>query len=139
MTFLFLGEVRYYKGVLELIDAFQLLDSENVQLIIAGRPYNNKIVDEIKTRINGRKHIHAILKFIPDDELQIYINASDIMVYPYRDIFTSGGILLAMSFGKPIIAPCIGCITDTLDNDGSFLYDPEQQDGLLRAMRKAWL
>ena len=59
------------------------------------------------------------------------------MVYPYRDIFTSGGILLAMSFGKPIIAPCMACITETLDNDGSFLYDFKERDGLLKAIKRA--
>jgi beta-1,4-mannosyltransferase len=137
MTFLFLGEVRYYKGVLELIDAFQSLDSENVQLIIAGKPHDDKIADEIKARINGRKHVHTILKFIPDDELQVYINASDIMVYPYRDIFTSGGILLAMSFGKPVIAPCMGSITESLDNDGSFLYSSEEKDGLFESIKRS--
>lgn len=137
-TILFFGEVRYYKGVLELIDAFQLLNSESAQLLIVGDPYNNEIVEEIKIRINGNRRIHTIFKFIPDDELQKYINASDILVYPYRDIFTSGGIILSMSFGKPIIAPCIGYVAETLDHDGSFLYDPKAKDGLLTAIRKAY-
>ena len=59
------------------------------------------------------------------------------MVFPYRDILTSGGILLAMSFGKAIIAPMLGCIIDTLDYSSSILYDTGEQDGLLKAMRKA--
>lgn len=137
LIFLLLGEVRYYKGVLELIDAFQSLSDENIELIIAGKPHDTTIVDEIKTRINGNKNVHTIFNFIPDDELQIYINASDIMLYPYRDIFTSGGILLAMSFGKPIIAPRLGSISNILDSSGAFLYNPEDKNGLSRALKKA--
>jgi glycosyltransferase involved in cell wall biosynthesis len=42
-----------------------------------------------------------------------------------------------MSFGKPIIAPAMGCIPDVLDSKGSFLYDSGEEDGLINAMRKA--
>lgn len=137
ITFLFLGEVRYYKGVLELIDAFKCLDCKSAQLIIAGKPYNKQISEEIQRMINGNKNIRTVLEFIYDNDLQKYINATDIMVFPYRHIFTSGGILLAMSFDKPIIAPRLGCITDTLDSLGSVLYDSSEKGGLLKAMEKA--
>jgi len=56
---------------------------------------------------------------------------------PYKDILTSGAVILAMSFGKPIIAPAIGCIPDVLDSEGSILYDPSEKEGLLKAMKQA--
>jgi glycosyltransferase involved in cell wall biosynthesis len=65
------------------------------------------------------------LKFIPDDDIQAYMNAADIVVLPYKNLLTSGAAMLAMSFGKPIIAPNVKCIADTLDNEGSFLYSNE--------------
>ena len=137
MTYLFLGEVRYYKGVLELIDTFQKLEAANAKLIIAGKPHDTEIAAEVLQRANNNRKIITTLKFISNDELQIYINASDIMIFPYQDILTSGGIVLAMSFGKPIIAPRLGCIEETSDTDGSFLYATNHKDGLLNAMRKA--
>ena len=137
INFLFLGEIRYYKGVLELIDAFQKLDSKNANLTIAGRPKNDTIVKQIKEKISGSENtIKLIPEFIPDDEMQLYINSADVMVFPYQDILTSGGIIMAMSFGKAIIAPYLGCISDTLDSSGSFLYGPSDKDGLLKAMRE---
>jgi glycosyltransferase involved in cell wall biosynthesis len=136
ITFLFLGEIRYYKGVLELVDAFLSLKHESMQLIIAGRPFDAQIAEKVKQKINSHKQIRLVLEFIPNDELQLYINASDVMVFPYCDIFSSGGVMLALSFGKPIIAPRLGCIPDVLDSSGSFLYDSFQQDGLLQAMEK---
>ena len=135
-TFLFLGELRYYKGILDLIDAFKLLGNQDSQLVIAGRPHNDKIKDDVMTQIGNTENIIAHFSFVPDHDLQIYINASDVMVFPYRDIFTSGGIFLAMSFGKPIIAPNLGCISDTLNDTGNFLYVDEVGYDLSNALKE---
>jgi len=137
MRFLFLGEIRHYKGILELIETFSELENEKAQLIIAGKPKTLKISKEVRAKIQNCKNIYTYLKFIEDNEIDLYIKSSDFMVFPYRDIFTSGGIHLAMSFGKPIIAPRLGCIVDTLDNIGSVLYDPINQEGLKKALIKA--
>jgi glycosyltransferase involved in cell wall biosynthesis len=74
---------------------------------------------------------------IPDDEIQIYMNACDIIVTPYRDVLTSGQVILAMSFNKPIIAPKLGCIIDVLDEKGSILYNPNINDSLIQALEKS--
>ena len=140
LNFLFLGEIRPYKGLKELIAAFKEVDnSENqsIGLIIAGRPKNFEFAVEIKRLTKKEKNIYLMLKYISEDEIQLYLSAADIVVFPYRNVFTSGGILLAMSFGKPIIAPRLGCITDVLDQDGSYLYDPINSKELYKTMKKA--
>jgi beta-1,4-mannosyltransferase len=65
------------------------------------------------------------------------MNAADIVVQPFKKIMTSGSVILAMSFGKPVIAPAIGCMPDILDNEGNFLYEPSDPNGLLKAMQLA--
>ncbi len=136
-TFLFLGELRYYKGILEFIDAFKLLDNKKTQLVVAGRPHDYKIHKGIMKRIANTDNIITHFCYVPDESLQIYINASDVMVFPYRDIFTSGGIFLAMSFGKPILAPCLGCISDTLSDTENFLFTDKEGDTLDLALKEA--
>jgi len=42
-----------------------------------------------------------------------------------------------MSFGKPCIAPAIGCLRDILTSDGSFLYSVNDADGLKTALLNA--
>jgi glycosyltransferase involved in cell wall biosynthesis len=141
-NFLFLGEIRPYKGIKLLISSFQKIENtENLSmsLIIAGRPKSRRFIKEIKRLIKGNKNINLVLNYISDNEIQVYLNAADIMVFPYRDVFTSGSILLAMSFGKPIIAPRIGCIKDVLDDSGSFLYDLGHSNELHEIMKKAVL
>jgi glycosyltransferase involved in cell wall biosynthesis len=60
-----------------------------------------------------------------------------VVVFPYRDILTSGAVILAMSFGRACIAPAIGCIVDVLDEHGAILYDPDRPDGLRQALASA--
>lgn len=62
------------------------------------------------------------------------MNAADIVVLPYRDILTSGCLLLAMSFGKAVIVHDIGCLSDTLDKNGGILYDPLAKNSLFNSM-----
>ena len=137
VVFLFLGAVRPYKGVLELIEAFETLAADHVSLVIAGRPLNDEFARKIEIAGKGLDNVRFHPGFVQDDEIQIYMNAADIVVLPYRHILSSGAALLAMSFGKPCIAPAIGCLADVLDVSGAFLYDPECETGLLDSMRHA--
>lgn len=135
--FLYFGQIRPYKGVSELINAFKKLDNPQATLLIAGKPCNNEISEDILKRCDKNENIKTIFEFIPDDEIQIYMNAVDVVVLPYRDILTSGAAILAMSFGRAVIAPAIGCMPDVLDKEGSFLYNPSEKNGLLTAMQRA--
>lgn len=136
--YLIFGSIRPYKGTINLIESFKKLrKNRNVKLLIVGKPINNQIKRDILNRIKNSPNIKFIFKFITEDQIQVYFKASDIIVYPFKKILTSGGIFLAMSFGKPIIAPRLGCIPETIDEKGAFLYNPKKMDGLLNALEKA--
>ena len=137
LAFVYFGRIRLYKGLLELIESFQKLDSSHVKLIIVGEPGYEHFGKLLSKKAREDTNIQLILQFIPDDEVQIYLNAADIMVLPYRDVLNSGAAILGMSFGKAIIAPHLGCMSDVLGDSGGFLYDPGKEDGLLNAMRNA--
>ncbi|MEH1843267.1 MAG: glycosyltransferase family 4 protein [Nostoc sp.] len=139
LVFLFLGSIRPYKGVFELIDTFNQLDSDKIQLVIAGRVHHDsqEITDILRQKIANDERIKFFPGFVPTDEIQLYMNACDAVIFPYRDILTSGGVLLAMSFGKACIAPRKGCIGEVLDNAGAFLYEIDDENGLTKAMNSA--
>ncbi|MEO1390975.1 MAG: glycosyltransferase, partial [Cyanobacteria bacterium J06634_6] len=138
-VFLFLGLIRSYKGVPELLAAFEKLDNPNARLVIAGKVHEEDIEleDLLHQKASADQSIQFIPGFVPDEDIQIYMNAADTVVFPYRDILTSGAVLLAMSFGQSCVAPRIGCISETLDSDGAFLYDPQLDSGLLEAIQKS--
>lgn len=137
LTFLLFGNIRPYKGVLELIHSFRRLDAEHAKLIIAGKPEDKRLYRVLKEEVRDDSSIRMIPRFISDDEIQTFMNATDVLVLPYREILTSGAAMLGISFGKAIIAPRIGCLSDTLDNSGSFLYDSKEEHALLNAMKDA--
>jgi beta-1,4-mannosyltransferase len=137
VTFLYFGQIRPYKGVFQLIERFQKLESCEVRLLLAGKPLNETIRAEVVRRCESDGRIQTHLQFIPDDDIQVYMNAADVVVLPYRDVLTSGAVILAMSFGRPVIAPSVGCIADVLDDEGGFMYSASDPQGLIKAMRGA--
>jgi len=128
-VFLFLGQIRPYKGVELLLSSFLKLEkdislnSKNIKLLIVGKPVN---YDISKLKRDAKKSFNIILELreIPDEELQIFFNATDFVVTPYKQILTSGSIYLALSYGLPIISPKKGIITEVLtENSDALLYD----------------
>lgn len=136
LILLFLGLIRAYKGVPELIDAFKQLKDDGVYLVIAGKA-SNELAEQINLTIRGYDNIKFIPGFVADDQVQVYMNACDVVVLPYRDILTSGSIILAMSFARACIAPRKGCITEVLDERGGILYEPYDDNGIFKAIERA--
>ena len=138
IVFLYIGQIRPYKGVPLLMDTFLGLRDPRARLLIAGKPATDQLKEEIEERAQRDPRIVLRLTFIPNNEVQLYLNAADVVVLPYRDILTSGAAILAMSFGRPVITPRLGCMAETIDEGkGGFLYDPEREGDLLRAMQEA--
>jgi beta-1,4-mannosyltransferase len=87
-------------------------------------PLNNDIRNSIIEKINDQDKFEYFLEFIPDNEVQYFFNACDIVVLPYKKILTSGSVLLALSFGSFILAPSIGNITEIMDERIGYFYNP---------------
>ncbi|MBF2067342.1 MAG: glycosyltransferase family 4 protein [Calothrix sp. C42_A2020_038] len=137
LTFLLFGNIFRSKGFLEAIDNFKKLNQDNLFLIVAGYPAESGIENLIRGKIQGCENILFVPQKVPDQEIQVYMNASDCVILPYKIFTTSGVTLLAMSFGKACIAPNSGYFSDLLDKQGAFLYNPAQDDGLLHVMKEA--
>jgi glycosyltransferase involved in cell wall biosynthesis len=135
--FLLLGYIYRYKGVLEAIDSFQNLQQEEISLVIAGKTDEEQLQEMIREKIKDYPNILFVPGRVPEDEIQIYMNACDCVVLPYK-VFTSSGVaLLAMSFGRACIAPNVGFFSDVLDESRAILYDSTYEEGLLEAMKCA--
>lgn len=137
LVLLFIGWIRPYKGVEDLLTAFAALDDPTARLVIAGQALPVGFGDRIAALAAADDRVVARLGFVPDEGLQVYLNASDVVCLPYREIFTSGSVLLAMTFGRAVIAPRRGCIAEALDERGAILYDSSDANGLSEALRVA--
>jgi beta-1,4-mannosyltransferase len=137
LVYLFLGLIRPYKGVTRLVREFKTLPEDRVHLLIAGKPINDTLSAEIAGEIGGRSNIGYLPGFVADDEVQDFMNAADVVVFPYTRALTSGALILAMSFGRACIAPKMGALEDTLDEGGGFLFEPEERDSLRTSLHDA--
>lgn len=133
----FVGWVRPYKGVAELLAAFRSVPHRSARLVIAGRALDEGYAERVTALAREDERVHLALGFVPDEELQVYLRAADVVAAPFLEILTSGSVLLAMSFGRAVIAPRRGCVVDTVDEQGALLYDPDDPDGLPGALRRA--
>ena len=134
--FLFFGQIRAYKGVPDLIRAFRALEGPHA-LRIAGRVDGDGLAQEIEAASAGDPRIRLDLSFVSDDELAEALAWSDVVALPYRDIFTSGSLLMALTAGRPVVAPDRGLIPEYMGEGAGYLYDPGAADGLSRALRQA--
>lgn len=137
LLYLFLGNIRPYKGVPELINAFQEIDDGSSTLILAGKPYTDKYERKLSKIIADDENIRFVPEFIPEDEMEVYFNAADVSVFPFRSVLTSGSVLLAFSFGCPAVVPNIGNVGAI--NEGTIFYDPTTEtvrEGLLRTKKQ---
>jgi len=87
-----------------LLEAFKQLHHDEVQLVIAGKIWNDRLAEQIRQKTEGHNNIKFVPGFVPRRPNQVYMNACDVAVFPYRDVLTSGAVILAMSFGR-CIAP----------------------------------
>lgn len=137
-VYLFLGGLRPNKGLTALCDAFAGLQDPDAVLLIVGSPgeggpHINALLDA--ARADSRVRVMA--EYVPDDEVQLYMNACDIVVLPFAEVLTSSSAILALSFGKPVIVPRMGCMRELVTEEVGFLYDPGDPQGLHHAMQEA--
>lgn len=139
-TYLFFGQVRPYKGIIELIKTYQNtggLDGYS-RLMIVGKclnpVYNYKIMKIIKEK-NSSVIYHNYS--VPDRDVAGIFSDADIVVLPYLNVTNSGSAILSFSLKKPIIVPRSGAFSDIPGNLG-FFFDPTGSNNLKNALIAAY-
>lgn len=135
--FLQFGEIKPYKGVDLALAAFARIGCpERVAFTIAGRPDPGLEIDT--SGFPAGATLRTELRRIPSDAVPGLFAEADFALLPYRIRLTSAVGLLAVSQGVPVIAPDLGELRDSLPAEmAPLLYDPEDPDGLLRALERA--
>jgi len=108
----FVGHIRPYKNVPKLIRVFRNIADPEAVLLIAGKPGLAELAREIETVASEDKRVRLFLKLIPEDDMQLYLRAANLVVLPYEDILNSGGALLALSFDRPVLVPRKGSMRE---------------------------
>jgi beta-1,4-mannosyltransferase len=122
LVLLWLGHIRPYKGLRELIEAFRKLGRADWRLVIAGRPYIESYAAEIAALAKDVPGVDFHPRYVPEEELQVFYNAADAVVLPFAEVENSGSLVMAMGFGKPVVAPDRGVIRERLCRQTELIY-----------------
>ena len=138
----FFGKIRNNKGLETLVSSFEAANiTPHTKLMIAGSPDKRGLSETLSSYLKNNKGTIAKIGHINESEVAKVICACDVLIFPYQDILNSGSAMLALSLGRPIIAPNIGSFPELKDKVGSewvYLYDqPLDTDKLLNSL--SWL
>ncbi|MDD2799961.1 MAG: glycosyltransferase family 4 protein [Methylococcales bacterium] len=135
--FLFVGVIRYYKGLHILVEAAQ---ETNYPIVIVGA---GPIEQELKAQAEklGLKNIH-FLGHLPDTEKVALLTLCYGVVFPSHLRSEAFGISLleGAMYGKPMISSEIGTGTTfiNIENETGLVVPPSDPLALRQAMRYLW-
>jgi glycosyltransferase involved in cell wall biosynthesis len=130
--------MRPNKGIEQLLSAFAALPDERTRLVIAGAPGPaTEYVEGLRASAAQDARVLFRAEWIPEERVQGYFAAADVAVTSFARVLTSGSVMLALSFGKPVIAPAAGCLPEVVPPDAGWLYDEHDPSGLLAALKAA--
>jgi glycosyltransferase involved in cell wall biosynthesis len=131
------GFIRKNRGYEYLIEATK--DMEDSIVIIAGKMEDKNVYERLIDWKDRVKNLRLFAKWIPDDEIQVYFNACDIVVLPYTEITTSGVIPLAYAFSRPVITTDIGGLRDVVNKETGILVPVADAHALRGAMERLFV
>ena len=134
-----LGTLRPYKGIEDLLAAFAQLPADvRGTLLIAGAAKDRAYAAALERQAAAIPGARLHPRFIPDEELPAYLAAADVVVLPYHTLLTSGVLLWALSYGRPVVAPAFGAVRELLrEGQEGFLFTPGDKRGLGDALARA--
>lgn len=135
---LFFGFVRDYKGLDVLIEALPAVRKvfPDVLLVIAGEFWQDRRNYEQRIEALGLKdHILIVDRYIPNEEVEIYFKAADLVTLPYTTATQSGVLQLALGFGIPVVSTRVGGLSEAVEEGkGVILVDPRNSVALADAI-----
>lgn len=105
-VFLSLGSIRPYKNYEALIDVFNEMPAD-VKLIIAGKSFSDEYLQTLKSRVRAGNVLFRA-QSIPGDDIPKFFSLARCSVYAFREVLTSGSVILSLSYAVPAIVPDSG-------------------------------
>lgn len=135
---LFFGFVRKYKGLQYLLEAMKLLKERDfkVQLWVVGDFGEDKeeYVEQIR-RFKIEDQVQMVEGYVPDDEVEKYFVASDLVVLPYLSATQSGIVQIAFGFEKPVLVTEVGGLPDVVTNGKTgYVVEPRSAEMIAEAI-----
>ncbi len=133
------GKIKAYKGVDVLIRAAALMPREvrdRCRIKVIGKPYvDPRPLFELARALDVEDTVELDLRFVSDEEMMLHFSRAAGVLLPYREIDTSGVLMVALAVGVPIVASAIGSFAEMLeDGRHGLLVPPGDERALADAL-----
>lgn len=144
LIILFFGGIRPNKGLDVLLKALKIVKSHNerVLLVIAGGllgRFSFESYSDMIKKINLSDNVKTFIHFIPEEDVDYFFAASDLVVLPYLKFEAQSGVLLrAYAHKKPVVASNVGAMGELVSSDNIGLtVEPGAVEPLAQAVINA--
>ena len=138
---LFLGSIRPNTGLDVLLEALNDIRSRvpEVLLIIAGavpRGMSFERYSDIIDKLSLSENVRTVINFIPDEDVDNFMAASDLVVLPYVKFEAQSGVLLrAYAHKKPVVVSDVGAMGELVSSDNvGLVVEPGDPKALAEAV-----
>jgi beta-1,4-mannosyltransferase len=132
------GELRGYKDIDILVDAFSRLKTPGV-LVVAGYPKDKGLASLLHAAAARDSRICFRPRFVRDEQVADLFAAADVAVIPRGDGGTSGSLILALSLGLPVVAADCPTYRELLaEGEAGWLFAPGDPASLAQCLDVAF-
>ena len=93
-----------------------------------------RLFHTVNYRLKGIKFCNDV---IPDDLMQCYFCAADVVLIQRLEILNSGNLPMAFHAGKVVVGPDVGNVGQILRETGNYTFDPYDIRSAVSALQKA--
>jgi glycosyltransferase involved in cell wall biosynthesis len=140
VNLLFFGVIRPFKGLEDLVRAFDGLSDVEVRgywLTVVGETWEgwDLPIDLIKAS-RHRARITLVNRYVDDSDVAQFFDEADAVVLPYHRSSASGPAHVAMSHGVPLVITAVGGLPAAVEGyEGAVLVPPRDPAALRDAIR----
>jgi glycosyltransferase involved in cell wall biosynthesis len=138
---LFFGAIRPNKGLDILLKALEIVKTRNQQvlLVIAGGllgRFNFESYSDIIKKADLSNYVQTFIQFIPEEEVDYFFAASNLVVLPYLKFEAQSGVLLrAYAHKKPVVTSNVGAMGELVSSDDvGLVVEPGDAEPLAEAI-----
>ncbi len=143
-VYLCIAQHHTERELIHLLEAFReaqetALLAANTQLIVVGYAADKKISRRILKLGALNSTVYLCAMPLHREAIPLYLGAADALVLPHLSQQTAGMLetaLLALSYGRTIVAPSLPRFNGMLPPSASILYDPTSRISLQQALQK---
>ena len=133
---LYFGVIRPFKGVEDLIRAFDMLsvqEAARIRLTVVGETWENwTLPSELIASSRYSDRITFVNRYVSDAELAHFLADADGIALPYHRSSASGPLHTAMSLGLPVIVTTVGGLPEAASGYEGAVFVPPMNPAAIR-------